>query len=169
MRPLNKVFMFHFCRIVEEKLTRWLEQLRHHTAEQKASLQTHLTGIQVGTSVTSLQILAFMFLRSSTPIKRTQRRYWNKKVLLRERKRHTDRGISSTPYQVPFPAGGTPHQTWPGGTHPWGGTPPWVPPSLSDLDGVPPPPRLDLPRVPPPRPPPPPQLDLPRVPLLSPG
>ena len=75
----------------------------------------------------------------------------NKKVLLREHKRHTDRGASSTPSVtrggVP-PCRGTPRPGLMGGTQ--GGVPPgqvgyprldlaWVPPQ-PDLDGVPPPP-----------------------------
>ena len=63
----------------------------------------------------------------------------NKKVLLRERKRHTDRGISSTPSVVLTGGGGVPHP-WLGGgdlgTHlsgPGQGTPPHL-----DLAGVPP-------------------------------
>ena len=71
----------------------------------------------------------------------------NKKVLLCERKRHTDRGVSSTPSVVPVPrGGGGTHPALDGGyPHPWtdGGTPPHprldvVPPSLS-LDGGTPP------------------------------
>ena len=52
----------------------------------------------------------------------------NKKVLLRERKRHTTRHISSTPYSVPYR----------GIPHPWlGGTPSWVPPILTWPGGTP--------------------------------
>ena len=77
---------------------------------------------------------------------------FNKKVLLRERKRHTDRGVSSTPSVVLYWA--VPPAR---GVLLLGGTPPWVPPS--DLArGVPHPwqgvphlryPPLDLARVPP--------------------
>ena len=90
----------------------------------------------------------------------------NKKVLLRERKRHTDRGVSSTPSVtrggvVPLPParseGGTqdgvlPRPGLPGGGGTQGGVPPWTWPGypLSDLAGVPP--RLDLAGVPPPPP-----------------
>ena len=55
--------------------------------------------------------------------------YFNKKVLLRERKRHTARRVASTPYVVltGYPPGqGTPCQ----GTPPswtWQGTPPTAP------------------------------------------
>ena len=67
----------------------------------------------------------------------------DKKVLLRERKRHTDRGVSSTPSVVlyrgstPSLPGGTPIQPWRGVPHPalnW----PGVPPPTSR--GYPPPP-----------------------------
>ena len=60
----------------------------------------------------------------------------NKTVLLRERKRYTDRGVSSTLFVVLY----------------WGvgGTPPRVTPPPSDLSGVPP--HLDLAAVPPIRP-----------------
>ena len=70
----------------------------------------------------------------------------SKKVLLRERKRHTYRGVSSTPsvvlYRGGIPCGGVPHPKW-------GGTPGY---SLSGpgrgtphprLDGGMPHPRLD--------------------------
>ena len=76
----------------------------------------------------------------------------NKKVLLRERKRHTDRGVASTRYvtlvggypqpgAVPLLAGylllgGTPARGYPC----WGGTPTWegsIPPSRPGK-GVPP-------------------------------
>ena len=45
----------------------------------------------------------------------------NKKVLLRERKRHTDRGVASTRYAAPGGGGG--------GTHARGGYPRQVPPA----------------------------------------
>ena len=62
----------------------------------------------------------------------------NKKVLLRECKRHTDRGVSSTPsvilYEVGYlPPRGTPHQVRPGG----------VPKVVYPLSGYPPRPGLD--------------------------
>ena len=74
---------------------------------------------------------------------------YNKKVL-RERKRHTDRGVSSTPSVVLYWGGGgypclgtpiepgwgtPPHQNW------LGYPPPWL--GVSDLAGVPPCPVLD--------------------------
>ena len=40
---------------------------------------------------------------------------WNKKVLLRERKRHTDRRVASTRYAVPVGRGGVPTLGWGGG------------------------------------------------------
>ena len=79
----------------------------------------------------------------------------NKTVLLRERKRHTDRGVSSTPSALLYRGGGTPPPgyntsvlTWLGGVTPSlpGGTPPQAPPP-SDLAGVPP--QSDLAGVPP--------------------
>ena len=56
----------------------------------------------------------------------------NKKVLLRERKRYTDRGISITPsvilYEVGYPPSGYPQPGLTGGI--WGGVPPFgYPPS----------------------------------------
>ena len=55
---------------------------------------------------------------------------WNKKVLLRERKRHTDRGVSSTP-SVNW-SGLPPVQVWRGATQ--GGVPPcWGTPHQSTL------------------------------------
>ena len=58
-----------------------------------------------------------------------------KKVLLRESKRHTDRGVSSTTpveYPPPPPPGYPPSQVWPGGYPRWG-TPHWgTPPARSD-------------------------------------
>ena len=51
------------------------------------------------------------FTRPNQPAEK----YENKKVLLRERKRHIDRGISSTPSAVLF-QGGYPIPSWGGGT-----------------------------------------------------
>ena len=67
-------------------------------------------------------------------------KFKHKKVLLRERKRHTARRVVSTPSVVltGYPPTGSP-PSWPG----QGGYPTWVPPS-----GVPPP-RLDLAGYPP--------------------
>ena len=68
----------------------------------------------------------------------------NKKVLVHERKRHTDRGVSSTPYVV-LPGGGG---CWGGGGGPARG---WMGyPSVQDWMGYPPPPNVDLAGVPPP-------------------
>ena len=87
----------------------------------------------------------------------------NKKVLLRERKRHTDRGVSSTPSVILYEVGYPPPQ--PGLTE---GVPPhWGTPPGQVLGGVTrPPPGLDLAGVPPPppgpgwgTPPPPPGVD----------
>ena len=69
--------------------------------------------------------------------------FQHKKVLLRERKRHTDRHIASP--SVVLVWGVPPIWTWPGGvTHPWQGVP-RIPPSgpgwgtpCPRLDGVPP-------------------------------
>ena len=72
----------------------------------------------------------------------------NKKVLLRERKRHTARRVASTPYVVltgyPPPAGYPPILTWPGGV------PTWVPlragyPLAGPGRVPPPPPQVSAP------------------------
>ena len=84
----------------------------------------------------------------------TDKKIKNKKVLLRERKRHTDRGVSSTPsvilYEVGYPPIRVPPQSGPmGGYLRWGtplarsegGTQGGVPPARSDggtQGGVPP-------------------------------
>ena len=47
-------------------------------------------------------------------------RVMNKKVLLRERKRHTDRGVSSTPPEVGYPPAGYPRPGPTGGYPSWG-------------------------------------------------
>ena len=72
--------------------------------------------------------------------------YINKKVLLRERKRHTARRVVSTLYVVltgyPPPAGYPPVLTWPGGTlpgYPSDRVPPTRVPLQLDLAGYPPP------------------------------
>ena len=96
-------------------------------------------------------------IRISPQLKLFISRYMsNKKVLLRERKRHTARRVVSTPSVVltgylpvltwpgGYPARGVPylgtHPSWPGGTLP-GGYPIWVPPGrvlpLSWPGGVP--------------------------------
>ena len=79
----------------------------------------------------------------------------NKKVLLRERKRHTDRGVSSTTrWGTPLPRVGVPPTRSDGGYLRWGtprhGTPnqTWLGYPHLDLAGVPPP-HLDLAGVPP--------------------
>ena len=85
--------------------------------------------------------------------------YLNKKVLLRERKRHTDRGVSSTTRWVapPPPGQGTPPPARSDrGRYPrWGNPPAWTwlgyPPCL-DLAGVPPPTWTWLGNPPPPPP-----------------
>ena len=65
----------------------------------------------------------------------------DKKVLLRERKRHTDRGVSSTPSAVlylggglPLPCQGVPHLGYPPSRPGWGVPHPGYPPL--DLAGV---------------------------------
>ena len=60
----------------------------------------------------------------------------NKKVLLRERKRHTNRGVSSTPYVSQ--SGVPPGQVWLGGGGTRGGVPPrrGTTPARSDRGGV---------------------------------
>ena len=92
------------------------------------------------------------FFRSSAFL-RALKRQGHKKVLLRERKRHTDRGVSSTPSDtrggVPPPPGQgyPPARSNGGGTRggvplhscTWPGYPPWL-----DLAGVPPPCRCGL-------------------------
>ena len=92
-----------------------------------------------------------------------------KKVLLRERKRHTDRGVSSTtrwgtppPVRVPPLVGVPPQPGLMGGGYPRWGTPQSGYPSVWTWLGYSPPPtwtwlgyppyQLDLPRVPPPPP-----------------
>ena len=74
--------------------------------------------------------------------------FLNKKVLLRERKRHTARRVASTPYVVL--TGYPPILTWPGG-YPAGGVPDLgTPPSRAPPGRVPPPAGYPLPgRVPP--------------------
>ena len=92
----------------------------------------------------------FLYLNSKTN--------FHKKVLLRERKRHTDRGVSSTPSVtrggVPPPPGrgtpqpglmgeGVPEVRYPPPSQVWQGVPevgyPWL-----DLAGVPPPPDREI-------------------------
>ena len=84
----------------------------------------------------------------------------NKKVLLRERKRHTNRSASSTPSTVrypgrgvPIPAGGIPHLGYPPSRPGWGVGYPTLGTPHPDLARVPP--RLDPAGVPPPPSPPP--------------
>ena len=58
---------------------------------------------------------------------------YNKKVLLRERKRHTNRRVASTPYAVPVGGGGGRYLPWVGGGYlPWVGCtyPGWGVPTL---------------------------------------
>ena len=81
-----------------------------------------------------LDILLVTLLRMSES-------YFNKTVLLRERKRHTDRRVAST--RCRGGGGGVPRAGPP--PRPGWGTPPsrpgWGTPPCPDLDGVPPPSR----------------------------
>ena len=92
----------------------------------------------------------------------------NKKVLLRERKRHTARHAASTPYVVlslltppagpdppgwtwPPPAGPDPPTSWTWPTPPAGPDPPWLDLTPPPLAGPDPPPPLAGPGPPPQR------------------
>ena len=103
------------------------------------------------THITSRFLCIFSLVMSD--MRNTKRRL-NKKVLLRERKRHTDRGVSSTPSAVlsggrgvPTLAGGVPtlaggYLPWPWGTYlgrRGGGYLPW-PGGYPKVGNPPPPP-----------------------------